>query len=100
MAATYSKSSPYYSTNVFGNFLDIMEPRFITQSPDDVLYTIDKVYEFRPDLLAFDLYGDASLWWVFIGRNPNSLNDPIFDFRSGVTIYIPKKDTLVTDLGI
>ena len=100
MAVTYSKSSPYYSTNVFGNFLDIMEPRIITRSPDDVLYTIDKVYEFRPDLLAFDLYGDASLWWVFIGRNPNSLNDPIFDFRSGVTIYIPKKETLVTDLGL
>lgn len=77
-----------------------MEPRAITQHPDDVLYMIDKVYEFRPDLLAFDLYGDAGLWWVFRSRNPNSLDDPIFDFRSGVTIYIPKKETLVADLGI
>lgn len=98
--ATYSKSSPYYGTGVFGNFLDIIEYTAVSQQPDDVLYVIDKVYEFRPDLLAFDLYGDSGLWWVFRSRNPNSIDDPIFDFRSGVTIYIPKKETLVADLGI
>ena len=98
--ATYSKSSPYYGTGVFGNFLDIIEYTAVSQRPDDVLYVIDKVYEFRPDLLAFDLYGDSGLWWVFRSRNPNSIDDPIFDFRSGVTIYIPKKETLVADLGI
>jgi hypothetical protein len=98
--ATYSKSSPYYGTGVFGNFLDIIEYSAVSQQPDDVLYVIDKVYEFRPDLLAFDLYGNAGLWWVFRSRNPNSIDDPIFDFRSGVTIYIPKKETLVSDLGL
>jgi len=98
--ATYSKSSPYYNTGVFGNFLDIIEYTAVSQQPDDVLYVIDKVYEFRPDLLAFDLYGNAGLWWVFRSRNPNSIDDPIFDFRAGVTIYIPKKETLVADLGI
>jgi len=98
--ATYNKSSPYYSTGVFGTFLDVIEYTAVSQKPDDVLYVIDKVYEFRPDLLAFDLYGNAGLWWVFRSRNPNSIDDPIFDFRSGITIYIPKKETLVTDLGI
>jgi hypothetical protein len=98
--ATYSKSSPYYGTGVFGNFLDIIEYSAVSQQPDDVLYVIDKVYEFRPDLLAFDLYGNAGLWWVFRSRNPNSIDDPIFDFRSGVTIYVPKKETLVSDLGL
>ena len=98
--ATYSKSSPYYGTGVFGNFLDIIEYTAVSQQPDDVLYVIDKVYEFRPDLLAFDLYGNAGLWWVFRSRNPNSIDDPIFDFRSGVAIYVPKKETLVADLGI
>jgi len=98
--ATYNKSSPYYSTKTFGNFLDVIEYTAVSQKPDDVLYVIDKVYEFRPDLLAFDLYGNAGLWWVFRSRNPNSIDDPIFDFRSGITIYIPKKETLVTDLGI
>jgi hypothetical protein len=100
MAATYSKSSPYYSTGVYGNFLDVIDYTPVTQKPDDVVYTIDKIYEFRPDLLAYDLYGNSGLWWVFRSRNPNSIDDPIFDFRAGVSIYIPKKETLIADLGI
>lgn len=100
MAAQYSKSSPYFKTGNFGNFLDIINYRSITKYPDDVLYRIDKMYEFRPDLLAFDLYGDAALWWVFRERNPNTIDDPIFDFQAGLKIYIPKKQNLVSDLGI
>jgi hypothetical protein len=58
------------------------------------------MYENRPDLLAYDLYGNAALWWVFIARNPNVIEDPLLDFRAGVSIYIPKKETLVKDLGL
>lgn len=96
----YAASSPYAKTKSFGNFLDAMINRPITALADDVLYEIDKMYEYRPDLLAFDLYGDANLWWVFCQRNPDNLKDPIFDFRPGVQIYIPKKSTLQTDLGV
>ena len=52
------------------------------------------------DLLAFDLYSDSRLWWVFAQRNPNSLPDPFFDFVVGVGIYIPKLSTLTQVLGI
>ena len=52
------------------------------------------------DLLAFDLYSDSRLWWVFTQRNPNSLPDPFFDFVVGVGIYIPKLSTLTQVLGI
>lgn len=100
MAVNYKTSSPYYSTKTFGSFLDVMVNRPITPRADDVLYSIDKVYEFRPDLLAFDTYGDSGLWWVFAQRNPNALKDPLFDFRAGVQIFIPKKATLAKDLGV
>lgn len=100
MTATYSRTSAYYSTQTFGQFLDILTARPIRKLPDDVVYKIDKTYEYRPDLLAFDLYGDAALWWVFCARNPNAINDPLLDFRAGLSIYIPKKATLVEDLGI
>ncbi len=96
----YSPSSPYYKTETFGNFLDVMTNRPISKYKDDVLYVIDKIYEHRPDLLAYDLYKDSSLWWVFAQRNPNVIKDPLFDFRAGVTIYIPKKTTLQKDLGV
>jgi hypothetical protein len=51
-------------------------------------------------LLAYDLYTNSGLWWVFKARNPNVLDDPIFDFKAGTKIYIPKKTTLVSNLGI
>lgn len=98
--ADYSKASPYYTTGKFSQFLDVLDYRPVTKKIDDVSYTIDKIYEYRPDLLAFDLYGDSALWWVFRSRNPNVIDDPLLDFRAGVTIYIPKKQTLIQDLGI
>jgi hypothetical protein len=96
----YNASSPYYQTKTFGKFLDVMVNRPITKQPDDVLYEIDKVYEYRPDLLAADLYGTSSLWWVFAQRNANVLVDPLLDFTAGTRIYIPKLDTLKQDLGV
>lgn len=98
--AKYTRYSPYYATDSFGKFLDVMTDRKITARASDVLYTIDKVYENRPDLLAFDLYGSSSLWWVFTQRNPDIIQDPIYDFRAGRNIYIPTKDQLNSDLGV
>ena len=86
--------------NRFINFLDVLKPRSFPARQDDVKYTIDRVYKHRPDLLAYDLYGDANLWWVFATRNPNVLKNPILDFIPGVSISIPKKETLVTALGL
>jgi hypothetical protein len=96
----YRPSSPYYETQSFGKFLDVMINRPITKLPDDVLYEIDSVYEYRPDLLAADLYGTSALWWVFSQRNPNTLIDPLKDFVAGTQIYIPKIETLKQDLGV
>ena len=98
--ATYGKSSPYYTTNTYGLFLDVMEPRTFPAQADDMVYTIDRVYQYRPDLLAFDLYQNAGLWWVFQVRNPNVITDPIGDFLAGISIKIPKKETLAKALGV
>lgn len=97
----YNKYSPYNRTNTFGNgqFLDLMVYTPISKRPDDITFTINSIYQFRPDLLAYDLYNDTALWWVFKSRNPNVIDDPIFDFRQGVTIFIPQKNTLVSNLG-
>jgi hypothetical protein len=98
MATTYSKSSPYYGTPKWGNFLDIWQPRTFDMSPSDVVYQIDNFYNLRPDLLAYDLYKDSSLWWVFSVRNPNTIKDPIFDFTTGKIIYIPPINVLQASL--
>jgi alpha-L-fucosidase len=97
----YPRNSPYYLTNIVNDkFLDVMVNRNIPSLASDVQYTIETVYEYRPDLLAYDLYSDPKLWWVFAQRNPNRLKDPYFDFVTGVKIYIPKIETLRGALGI
>jgi hypothetical protein len=96
----YRKVSPYYTTDVYGKFLDVISIRNITAYADDVKITITAAYEHRPDLLAYDLYGDAGLWWVFAVRNPNVLKNPIADFFSGQDILLPKSDTIKKDLGL
>lgn len=100
MAANYSKSSLYALTPSFqGKYLDIMVPREIPRVADDIIFTITPTYQYRPDNLAYDLYGDAKLWWVFAMRNKNTLIDPIWDFTTGTTIFLPKKVTLSNVLG-
>ena len=100
MSATYNKSSPYYTTEITNGYLDIMSAREIPGQRDDILFTVTKNYEYRPDLLAYELYGDVNLWWVFAVRNKNIIKDPLFDFEAGLKIYLPKLSTLKTSLGI
>ena len=97
--ADYTSTSPYFTTTYTQFYLDIMENRSIIRSPDDQLFTINQTYQYRPDLLAFDLYGEAGLWWVFYQRNPNTLTAPPWDFEAGVEIFIPNINTLRTNLG-
>ena len=55
--AIYSNTSPYSNTQEVSNYLGILNPRTITSEKDDQSYTIERTYAYRPDLLAFDLYG-------------------------------------------
>lgn len=100
MTAHYSSSSPWYNTQVTQGYLDVFSIRPVSAEPDDILYTIGPQYENRPDLLAFDLYGESALWWVFTQRNLDVLQDPIFDFVTGTKIYLPKNSSLRTVLGL
>jgi hypothetical protein len=100
MSAVYSPLSPWFTTQVKENYLDVLSIRAVSAEPDDFLYTIESQYTHRPDLLAYDLYGEAALWWVFIQRNLDVLQDPIFDFVPGARIYIPKSSSLKSVLGL
>lgn len=100
MSANYSNTSPWYKTYNNGAYLDVLNIRPVSADVDDFLYTIQPQYTYRPDLLAFDLYGDAKLWWVFIQRNLDVLQDPILDFVPGKQIYVCKLSSLTKVLGI
>jgi hypothetical protein len=76
-----------------------MTNRPIPADSSDSVITLSSVYHQRPDLLAFDLYGDTRLWWIFAMRNPDVLEDAIFDFTSGTQIYISTLDTVLEAIG-
>lgn len=98
--ATYSQTSPWFLTKTKQNYLDVLTIRPVSSEKDDYLYTIESQYANRPDLLAHDLYGESSLWWVFTQRNLDVIQDPIFDFVPGTQIYIPKRSSLFKVLGL
>lgn len=97
--AQYDATSPYFETGYSQFFLDSMVNRPIPKEDDDTMFTINLTYQYRPDLLAFDLYGTGALWWVFYQRNPNTLTAPPLDFAVGTQIFLPKVATLKAALG-
>ena len=97
--ANYDATSPYFLTGYNQFYLDVMVDRPLPKESDDSNFTINLTYQYRPDLLAHDLYSDARLWWVFYQRNPNTLTKPPLDFTVGTSIYLPKITTLKSVLG-
>jgi hypothetical protein len=95
----FSTLSPYKETPFNGYYLDIWTPRVVPAFDNDVLVELPSQYEYRPDLLANDAYGDPRLWWVFAVRNPAIIKDPIYDLVSGLSLYIPQKQQLLASLG-
>jgi len=97
-SANYLPSSPYYNTpqvNVDNlPYLDFWSQVFVRPNNSDTLMTLDPMYQYRADLLSYSLYGTPQLWWVFMLRNPNIIKDPIWDFVTGITIYVPTRTSL------
>jgi hypothetical protein len=98
--AKYAKTSAWSDTRQNNFYLDLLEIRPVPAEADDFRYVIENQYRHRPDLLAYDVYGNAKLWWVFVQRNMSVIKDPIYDFEPGTVIYLPKKTNLSKFLGV
>jgi hypothetical protein len=97
--ASYNKTSPFYNTKQNNLYLELLTIRPVPAEADDFEYSIETQYKNRPDLLAYDLYGNANLWWVFVQRNMSVLKDPVYDFEPGTVIFCPKKSNLDKYIG-
>lgn len=88
----YKQNSNYSLTKVNRKYLDLYAPPITSDnlSEETTTMIIQPKYNKRPDLLAFDIYGSARLWWVFAHYNRDTLLDPIMDFTSGTKIVAPK----------
>jgi hypothetical protein len=53
---------------------------------DEKVMLITKGVEYRPDLVAYDVYGIAEAWWKIM--EVNNIFD-VFNFKTGITIMLP-----------
>ena len=90
----YKQTSPYYNTKKKDFYLGLYVDRPVTRQDDDMLIELESKYHHRPDLLAYDMYGNTRYWWVFYRRNMELIKDPIFDFNAGMTLYAPSKEQI------
>jgi hypothetical protein len=94
----YNQYSTYYQTPQVSNYvsyLDFWKGQYILPQGTDTLYQIEYTYQHRPDLVSYQFYATSQLWWVFALRNPDKLYDPIWDFVTGLTIYVPDRSSLI-----
>lgn len=93
MTTKYSLNSNYSSTPLNKKYLGMYNPTLTRDSLSDEVrtVTIENKYNRRPDLMAQDFLGSSRLWWVLVHYNREIIKDPIFDFKAGTQIVIPKK---------
>lgn len=91
---TFDSRSFYKKTSNDGFFLGYYEPVYLPFHSTDYYMVIPTEYDLKPGMLAYKLYGNAQLMWIFSVYNRDVINDPLFDFRAGTIIRVPTKDRL------
>jgi len=76
--STSSHPKRYYVNAVYPEIPPTAEDKYIITSVEDKL-----------DLLAFDYYGDETLWWVISRANPDVTRRDSFFIKMGVQVRIP-----------
>lgn len=87
----YRSDSIYRNTEIIDNkYLDILSIDNIdVKNTSTKSLVLQPKHDNKPDLLAYELYGNAKLWWVFALFNQDKLQDPILDFKAGLSINVP-----------
>lgn len=78
------------TTTTFPRRLGWWERRDIPQRDDDIFVTVTSRQEFRPDLIAYDIYGDAELMWLVLQYN--TIVDLNLELTQGTEIRLPSRE--------
>ena len=99
MAQNHKASSQYFDTQLVDNaYLDIARIRPLISDVTDQEYTVPPKFANRTDLLAFELYNNPNLWWVFQLLNMDLIVDPQADLVEGLVIKITTADRVCGEL--
>lgn len=68
----------YYGSTIYPNIPELLNDIYVEAEYGD-----------RVDILAYQFYKDASLWWVIVASNPGKLRRDSYFCKPGVQIRIP-----------
>jgi hypothetical protein len=88
----YKRTSHLRATPITNGYTELYVPPLTPDFTRVEEFVISQKYVNRPDLLSYELYGDARFWWLFPIYNKNSIVDPIGDFTLGKRIVVPRRD--------
>ncbi len=83
-------------TTVTNGFQTYWDRKIFATDISDFSYTIEVIYNNRPDKLAKAIYGDESLDWFILQYN--NIIDPFNEFVTNKNIYLPTKERLIGSL--
>jgi len=91
MANSYKRTSHLRQTSIRNGYAALYEPPLVPDFTQTEEFTITQQYVNRPDMLAYELYGESDFWWVFPLYNKNLIVDPINDFTLNKVILVPTR---------
>lgn len=80
------------STDQYSKRLGWWDRTIFAKDSSDIIYTIEPKYEYRPDLLAYDMYKNESLGWFILQYN--NILDINTEFKTGNIIMLPTTSRL------
>jgi hypothetical protein len=91
--STYDNKSYLHSTGKNGFYLDIAKLPSMT-GVNSKTVVVPPECDNRIDLFSYQQYGSSRYWWMIALANADAIKDPIWDFRSGMTVLVPDKAKL------
>lgn len=79
-------------------YLDVVKMPSIDMSQGDYVQ-VPPECDNRIDLFSYQQYKTSRLWWIVAMANADIIADPIWDFRSGMTVFVPRNQLIGENFG-
>lgn len=86
VASRYADSKVIYYSESKKLTFPLYKKKDTVKSKQDKFTIISQSQEYRPDLTAYEFYGDPEFWWKIL--EANNIKD-IYDYKAGKSIRIP-----------
>ena len=94
----YDRKSYLSNTGYNKFYLDVAKlPSMVGVTGDTVI--VQPECEHRIDLFSYQQYGSSRLWWVIALANADKINDPVWDFKAGLELLVPRDSVLIEQLA-